>query len=225
MTHELKTPLATIRAVGESVASGRVTTAEMVREYAQLVVQESKRLTRIVDNSLAYSRITDVADAYHLEALDLPALVEEALHGFTSQSSAKDFEIEIDVPADLPQIHGDRTAMGLLLDNLIDNAARYSGESRWIGVRAWRTSRAVHVAIADHGVGIPRNEIRLVVRKFVRGRRAGSGGSGLGLAIVSRIVEAHGGTLDLQSTVGVGTTVAIALPISDVTDDEANSHR
>ena len=88
MTHELKTPLATIRAVGESVASGRVTTVDTVREYAQLVVQESKRLTRLVDNSLAYSRITDVADAYHFEALDFYALVDEALHGFASQPSA-----------------------------------------------------------------------------------------------------------------------------------------
>ena len=126
-----------------------------------------------------------------------------------------DFDIEIDVPTDLPQIHGDRTAMGLLLDNLIDNAVRYSGESRWLSVRAWRANRTVHIAITDRGIGIPRDEIRLVVRKFVPGRRAGSGGSGLGLAIVSRIVEAHRGSFTIESAVTVGTTVDVTLPISE----------
>src|SRR5262249_51205989 len=138
VTHELKTPLATIRAAGDSVASGRVANEDTVKEYAQLVVQESKRLARLVDNVLAYARITDVAEVYHFEPLDLHAVIDEALGGFTAQLSAHAFDLDVDVPADIPPVHADRSAMRLLFDNIIDNALRYSGSSHWLKIEADR---------------------------------------------------------------------------------------
>jgi signal transduction histidine kinase len=225
VTHELKTPLATIRAVGDSVASGRVTSNETLHDYAQLIVQESKRLTRLVDNLLAYSRITDVTEAYHFETIELQGLVDEALHKHRSQLVSSDFDVDVDVAVDVATVRADRTAMGLLLDNLIDNAIRYSGTSHWIGIRATQGAGIVRVAITDRGVGIPADELQHVVRRFFRGRRAGSGGSGLGLAIANRIVTDHGGILALDSEVGVGTTVTLTLPMADAHDGETHSRR
>jgi len=212
VTHELKTPLATIRAAGDSVASGRVSSPATQREYARLVVQESKRLARLVDNLLAYARVTDVTEAYRFEPLPLCELVDETLHGFAAQLDAKGFEVEVSVPPDLPPLNADRTAMQMLLDNIVDNAVRYSGDARWLAVRASGRNGRVFVAVSDRGVGIPAHELEHVVRRFFRGRRAGSGGSGLGLAIASRIISAHGGRLEIESVVGEGTTVRLTLP-------------
>jgi signal transduction histidine kinase len=225
VTHELKAPLATIRAVGDSVATGRVTDTETLKDYAQLVVQESKRLARLFDNLLAYSRITDVTEAYHFEALEIPELIEEALRGFRSQLSANGFDVTVDLPSQLPPVRADRTAMGLLLDNVIDNAVRYSGPSHWLSIGAEQTDGVVRIAIADRGIGIPPHELDHVVRKFFRGRRAGSGGSGLGLAIANRIVTDHGGSLTIDSAVGSGTTVSLILPISDDIDEDTHPRR
>jgi signal transduction histidine kinase len=106
--------------------------------------------------------------------------------------------------------------MSLVLDNLIDNALRYSAGRRWLGVRAWHSGAMVHVAIADRGQGIPADEIDAVQQRFVRGRHAPLGGSGLGLAIVSRLVKDQGGSLSLRSEVGRGTEVEVTLPAMDV---------
>ncbi|HEX5476072.1 MAG TPA: HAMP domain-containing sensor histidine kinase [Vicinamibacterales bacterium] len=226
VTHELKTPLATIRAAGDSVASGRVTGDRTVREYAMLVVQESKRLARLVDNLLAYARITDVTEAYRFEPLDLHELVDEALHGFAGQIQAKGFAVDVHLPLSLPSIEGDRTAIGMMLDNLIDNALRYSGAARRVTIRAAARDGAVELAIADEGIGIPSHELEHVTQRFFRGRRAGSGGSGLGLAIVNRIVEAHGGRLSIHSVVERGTTVTLTLAAASTGDaEEAHSRR
>jgi signal transduction histidine kinase len=224
VTHELKTPLATIRAAADTVASGRVSGDRTVREYALLVVQESKRLARLVDNLLAYARITDVTEAYRFEPLDLHELFDEALHGFAGQIHARHITIDVDLPLSLPAVMGDRTALVMMLDNLIDNALRYSSDSHRITVCATARGRMVEMSIADEGIGIPAHELEHVTQRFFRGRRAGSGGSGLGLAIVNRIVEAHGGRLSIQSAVDRGTTVTISLAAASTPDaEEAHS--
>jgi signal transduction histidine kinase len=121
----------------------------------------------------------------------------------------------VDIPADLPLLKGDRTALVLAFDNLLDNAMRYSGESRWIGIRARQVDGRVQIDFSDRGVGIPPTELPAVVRRFVRGTNAASHGSGLGLPIVSRIVKDHEGTLRIDSEPGVGTTVSLSLPLMD----------
>jgi signal transduction histidine kinase len=126
VTHELKTPIASIRAAGDTMARGRVSGPQALKEYAQLVVQESKRLARLVDNLLAYARITDVTEAYTFEPIDLRSLVDEVLDGFKATLTAGDFAVTVDVDANLPPVRADRTACSLLLDNLVDNAVRYS---------------------------------------------------------------------------------------------------
>jgi signal transduction histidine kinase len=219
VTHELKTPLATIRAVGDSVAAGRVTNDTTLREYAQLVVQESKRLSRLVDNVLAYSRITDVTEAYHFEPIDLSVAMDEVLESFAGPLATQRFDLQVEVSADLPLVRADRMAIQLLFDNVIDNAIRYSRSHRSLGIRCDRVDGSVAVKVSDRGIGIPSDELDHVVKKFFRGRRAGSGGSGLGLAIATRIVNDHGGGLTIDSSEGYGTTVIVTLPIVDQVDE------
>ena len=216
VTHELKTPLATIRGVGEALVSGRVSTTDKVHAYGEMLDQEAKRLTRLVDNLLAYSRVTDISDVYSFEPLSPADLIDDALHGFETQFARKGFDVHVDMPADLPAVRADRTAMSLVLDNLIDNALRYASSGRWLGVRVWHAGTLVHIAIADHGDGIAPDEIDRVVQRFVRGRQAPSGGSGLGLAIAKRLVNDHGGDLLVRSEVGKGTEVEVTLPAMDV---------
>lgn len=216
VTHELKTPIATIRAVGDAVASGRVRDVSRLKDYAQLVVQESKRLTRLFDNLLAYSRIADITEAYHFESLEVQSLIHEAVRGFAPQLAASDFHVKVDLPEGLARVRADRMAMILLLDNIIDNAIRYSAERHLLAIGAMQSNDRVDIVIADAGIGIDSDEIELVTRRFFRGRRAGSGGSGLGLAIVNHIVRDHGGTMCIQSVVDSGTTVTVSLPVGQV---------
>jgi signal transduction histidine kinase len=212
VTHELKTPLATIRAVGDTLVRGRLASPEAVGDYAKLLVQESKRLGRLVDNLLGYARITDVTEAYAFEPLGLAAVIGDVLQEFETPLSG--FEVRVDVPPDLPRARGDRTALVLLLENLVDNAIRYSTDRRFLAIRAQESGGALVIEIEDRGRGIPQDEMGQVTRKFFRGRQAGSGGSGLGLTIASRIARDHGGQLTLQSTPGVGTTLSVSLPLA-----------
>jgi signal transduction histidine kinase len=123
------------------------------------------------------------------------------------------FEVSIDVPADLPSVRADASALSLAIGNLLDNAIRYSEERRRVAVSARPAGRDIVLTVTDAGVGIPPDEVDRVTQKFFRGSAAVSGGSGLGLAITQRIVADHGGGLLIQSQVGVGTTVTLTLPI------------
>ena len=212
VTHELKTPLSTIRAVGETLVRGRVKTDGDLQRYAHLLVREERRLTRLVNNLLAYSRVTDVTEVYSFEPLPPAALVSEATQGFRRQLTDSEVRLETDVPADVPAVRADRTAIVLALDNLIDNAIRHSGDATTVCVRASSEADRVRFDVVDHGVGMPADDLPQVRRRFVRGRTARGPGNGLGLAIVNRIAADHGGSLEITSEVGRGTTATLIIP-------------
>jgi signal transduction histidine kinase len=226
VTHDLKTPIATIRAIGDTIVRGRVSDGAALRDYAQIVVQESKRLTRLVENLLAYSRVTDITEVYAFEPLALDALVDDVLQGFRGPIAEGGFDVQLDVSRDLPPVRADATAIRLALDNVVDNAIRYSGTARWLAVTGSSADGAlVSLRVADRGVGIASDEIAQVTRKFFRGRRSGTTGTGLGLAIANRIVTDHGGRMTIESRPGGGTTVEIAIPAMVQGDEEAHPHR
>lgn len=214
VTHELKTPIASIRALGDTISSGRVSTPGALRDYAALVVQEAKRLSRLVDNLLAYAKVTDIAAVYAFEAVDLGPLVQSALDNFGSQLRDAGFELDVDLPDDLPPVAADRAALELVFDNLIDNAIRYSTGTKALSITADRHDGLIAVRLADRGQGIAPDEIPHVTQKFVRGRQAVAGGSGLGLAIVKRVITDHHGSLSIKSELGRGTVVTVGLPVA-----------
>jgi signal transduction histidine kinase len=212
VTHELKTPVATIRAAADTLVAGRVSDGEGARRYAQLMVNESKHLTRLLDNLLAYARIADTTEVYTLRPIAVPLLVEHAVRNARPRLDAAGFVVTLDIAPDLPPIEADWTAVCLVLDNVLDNAIRYSKDTRSLTISATREHGSIRIQVADRGIGIPAGELAHVTRRFFRGRGAGTGGSGLGLAIVERIVKDHRGSLSIESAVGAGSTVTIDLP-------------
>ena len=212
VTHELKTPMSVIQSIGETMARGRLNEPEQQREYAQLLVQETHRLRHLIDNLLAYARVTEVADVYAFEAIRPEEVVEEALHGFRKLLRDRGIEVKVSVPQPLPPIRGDRTSILFALDNLIDNAMRH-GRATQIDLEARLNKGAVEFVVSDRGRGIPQDELSRVQQPFVRGAASGNG-SGLGLAIVRRIVAAHRGRFRLESNVDVGTTATLAIPVA-----------
>ena len=174
VTHELKTPLSTIRAVGETLVRGRVKTDQDLKRYAQLLVREERRLTRLVNNLLAYSRVTDVTEVYSFEALEPAALISEATQGFRRQLTDSDVRLEVEVPPEVPAVRADRTAVVLALDNLIDNAIRYSGEAATVSVRG--LGRGEPCALRRHRSGSGHTGRRFAAgQAAVRPRADGAG--------------------------------------------------
>lgn len=212
VTHALRTPVAVIRGIGETFIRGRVTTPDRIREYSQLLVQEGHRLTLLIDNMLAYARVTDAASVYAFSAQDPEEIINDVTRGFQRLLSEKSADLHVTVQPDLPAIRADRTSLVLALDNLVDNAIRYSGQDPKVTVDVTTQGGAVEFRVADQGVGIPAEDLQFVRRRFARGRSASGHGSGLGLAIASRIATDHGGRLDIESAVGRGTTVRLLVP-------------
>lgn len=211
VTHELKTPIATIKAAAETLARDRLT-GMSVQTCGRIVVMESDRLARLVENLLAYSRITDVADTYAFTAIDVAAVLNDIQEDFEARLDRHGFELEIRIATGTKPVRGDRFALRLLFGNLVDNAIKYSGHDRRLTLRASGTDTHVVVEVEDTGVGIDPAELPQVLKKFGRGKTAPHGGSGLGLAIASRIAEDHGGSLRIESTPGRGTLVSVTLP-------------
>jgi two-component system phosphate regulon sensor histidine kinase PhoR len=214
VTHELKTPVAAIRAAADTLVSYRVSSDDPPRKYAHMIVEQSQQLTRLLENMLAYARITDLTKAYSFTAVSVGELVDEVITHAQLRLERGKFDLSVHVPAGLPRVRADRTALYLAFENLIDNAIRYSRLRRSITVSAVAAGPSVRIEVADRGMGIPAAELPQVMQRFFRGSGAGPGGTGLGLAIVQRILLDHQGTVAIESEEGVGTTVSVTLPIA-----------
>ena len=210
VTHELKTPIASIRAAGETLNLCRFNDHASVADYSGIVVTEASRLSRLVENLLVHVRFSDITDFYTFKAVDLAVLFEEIVKEFRVQLA--DFVVDIDIPSDLPYAWGDELSLRLLFDNLIDNAIKYSGSSKWIGIAASVESNMVQVGISDRGIGLAADEVPPVTPTVGPSTHPRAGG--LGLAIVDRIVRDHGGTRSVLRHVGGGTTVSVSLQVA-----------
>jgi signal transduction histidine kinase len=215
VTHELKTPVATIRLVGDTLSNGRYTSPKTVQEYAGLLSVEASRLGNSIDNLLAYARYSSspATSATDLADVEPTELVEDALQAIRPVLANLEFDLVVDVPPDLPKICIDRSAMIRALDNIVDNAIKYSTTDKHLAVRGRATARNVTLTVHDRGTGIARKDLSRVFERFYRGGNVTVSGSGLGLPIAKRIVESHGGSIEVRSVVGSGTEVDVTLPI------------
>ena len=225
VSHELRTPLSSIRVFGEFMRRGRVEDPDKVREYGSYIETESRRLTQLINNILDFSRIESGHIAYNFEASDLEELLTGTLATLSVRLRDKGFEVSYDGPEDpLPEIRLDANAIDRAVANLLDNAVKYSNEDRRIGVELSRNGDGVAIAVSDHGIGIPRDELERIFERF---HRVGTGlvhdvkGSGLGLTLVRHIAEAHGGRVTVESEPGRGSTFTIHLPV-DGLDEETS---
>ena len=217
VSHELRTPLASIRVFAELLRLGRVQAPEKVQEYGEYIEAESRRLSRLIDNILDFARIESGRKEYRFAETDLCEVVASTLHTFEAHLRHGGFRITAEgMDVALPPVSIDPDAIAQALHNLLDNAVKYSGNSKEIVVRLGRDGDAAVVAVRDQGIGIPRGEQEKIFDRF---HRVGTSlvhevkGSGLGLSIVQHIVKVHGGRVVLESEPGKGSTFSIVLPL------------
>lgn len=221
VSHEFKSPLTSIRQLAEMLQSGRVASEERRQRYYDVLVEQSARLSSLVTNVLDLARIEEGGKESRLEALELGPLLGEAVENAQHRVGHEGFRLTVHIPGPLPPVRGNRDALGQAVSNLLDNAIRYSGEARDVRVVASADGEQVTVAVQDSGVGIPEEDRGKVFDRFYRGSHdvtRSVRGSGLGLTLVREIVEAHGGSVELSSQVGEGSTFTITLPATKEPD-------
>jgi signal transduction histidine kinase len=183
-----------------------------VTDYGRLIGVEGQHLTRLIDNVLCYARINDTSSAYDFEPMDIAEVVQESIDRFRPKLNNLGFDVQVQLPADPALVNADHLMMVHVFENLIDNAIKHAAASKWLGVTVRQEARVVRIEVADHGDGIPSNERSRVFDKFYRRKGTRPRGAGLGLAIVRRIVEDHGGAVDVSSIPGQGTSFEVVLP-------------
>ncbi len=226
VSHELRTPLASIRVFGELLRLGRVENPDKVREYGEYIETESRRLTQLINNILDFASIESDRKSYHFERACVEEVVAQTLKTFEVRLRQSGFHIAYQAPdAALPPLLLDPGALAQSLSNLLDNAVKYSNGGREIAVSLRREGGWIVIAVQDHGIGIPGDEVGKIFDRF---HRVSTGlvhdvkGSGLGLSIVRHIVEAHRGRVTVESRIGEGSTFSIHLPIDPLgTEQEA----
>jgi signal transduction histidine kinase len=215
VSHELRTPLAVIRSAGENLADGVVSDASQVRRYGTLVREEGQRLTDLVEQVLAYAGIQSphaAAARRPCAPADIVALGIAQSRDAIDRSGAR---VETDMPADLPRVLADPSALGRAVANLVTNAIKYGGNANWVGVGARVQGREVALTVSDRGAGIAPSDLPHIFDPFYRAApvvAAQIHGTGLGLTVVQGIARAHGGRVTVTSAPGEGSAFTIHLP-------------
>jgi signal transduction histidine kinase len=216
VSHELKTPLTAIRMFAETMRLGRSKNPKAHAEYLDTIVNESQRLTRLLNNVLDFSKIEQGKRIYHPEQSSLYEIIQSAARAMEYPLSQQGFSLEVKTENRLPDVNVDKDAIEQALLNLLHNAMKYSGESRDIVLRLQKKDGHAVIQVVDRGIGIDPQEQRRIFDKFYRVPSPENErivGTGLGLALVSHIVEAHSGRLELDSTLGKGSVFSIYLPL------------
>ncbi len=224
VTHELKTPLAMIRMASETLELGRVRNAEDTQRFLGVIGRECRRLTIMINNVLDFAKIEEGRREFLFAPADLGALVRDTVELFEPQFEQGGFRVSVDVAPDLPSAQVDAQAITQCLINLVDNAVKYSGARKEIGLRAWTEGDGwARIAVTDRGIGVAPKDAERIFEKFTRAETGlvhNVKGSGLGLALVRHIARAHGGDVTLTSTPDQGSTFTLVLPLVQETRRE-----
>jgi len=214
VSHEFRTPLASMRQLSELLAEGRVPLETRRQQYYESMAAESRRLQRLVENLLEFGQLEAGPRPYRIEPVDARALMESAVADFRSQLGRSDCRIEVSGGQADAAVLADRTAMTLVFHNLLDNAVKYSG-GRSIRLCCESEGDRIAFSVSDEGPGISAEDQRRIFQKFVRGASAAATnvkGTGLGLAMVKLIVSGHGGEVRVSSQPDAGSTFTVVLP-------------
>jgi signal transduction histidine kinase len=220
VSHELKTPLTSIRMFSELLAEDRVSEPDKRRSYLQIIAAEASRLTRLINNVLDFSRIERGEKKYQFQPFDLTALVRETVGTYRPHLESLGFKITTEFPDTEIAVNGDRDALSQVLVNLLSNAEKYSGDVRDISVELKLSSDvepAAEVRVLDRGTGVPKGCEEKIFEQFYRAHdslSSGIQGSGLGLTLARRIARAHGGEISYVPRESGGSCFILRLPLS-----------
>ena len=231
VSHELKTPLALVRMFGEMLQSGRVASEAKQKEYLEIIVRESERLSGLIENVLDFARVERGREAYEFARGDVGEAVAKAVAVYRYRAEREGVNLTMEVEGNLPAARIDERAIQLVVINLVDNALKYAPDGETIAIKTAREGEVISVRVTDQGSGVPPEERERIFERFVRGSRppvsdgAAGGiaggtvaprapvrGSGIGLALVKHIAESHGGKAWVEGEVGAGSTFVVTIP-------------
>jgi len=217
VSHELKTPLASMRVLVDTLLEGNVRDEAQTREYLRLTAKENERLSRMIDNFLTFSRMERNKVAFTMADARPAAIAQDAVESVKTKFTAQNCQLAVDLAEPLPEIQADHDAMVTILVNLLDNACKYTTEDKRIAMKVFPDHGFVCFAVSDNGIGLARRHIRRIFDRFYQvdsslARKAE--GCGLGLSIVKFIVDAHKGKIAVESRPGKGSTFTVRVPVS-----------
>jgi two-component system phosphate regulon sensor histidine kinase PhoR len=217
VSHELKTPITSIKGFVEALIEGHAIDPDQIQRYLGIVAKHADRLNAIIDDLLQLSRIEEAADTRQIgfEEGPLRPILEAAIEMSGMKAAQKEIPVTLACDESI-QVKANPALLEQAVVNLIDNAVKYSPPASPVEVEVQRSPGRVSIAVLDRGCGIAQEYLpRLFERFYVvdKGRSRNLGGTGLGLAIVKHIVQVHGGSVEVRSEVGKGSTFTIKLPL------------
>ena len=215
VSHELKAPLASIRAYAETLVDGEASGPEEAREFLHVILAETQRLSRLIEKILNLSRLESGLIPPKKTDLAVTELLRDVSEVVSPQAGEKSIRLEADLAPVFFRVHGDHDMLYQAILNVVSNAVKYTPQEGRVAISTYLTDGSVVVEVADTGVGIPPEELDRVFEKFYRSSRAaqGASGTGLGLPLVKHIVETiHGGRVTVESEVGKGSVFRLYLP-------------
>ncbi|MFC1766405.1 ATP-binding protein [Planctomycetota bacterium] len=216
VSHEFKSPLTSIRQLAEMLQAGRVPAEERRQQYYNVLLEQSERLSLLIDNILDFAQMEEGKRAFVFDRVDMGSLLEEVVASIQQRVQHEGFTIKAQLDTPLPCLQADRAAISQAVTNLIDNAVKYSTVAKEVTIRAYTDDRHLMIAVQDFGIGIRPEEMDRVFERFYRGGDELTRtvkGSGLGLTLVKQIVEAHHGSVQVESEPGHGSTFSVKLPL------------
>jgi signal transduction histidine kinase len=218
VSHELRTPVAVICSAADNLAEGFVGARDQVKEYGSLIRNEGRRLAGMIEQILHFAAGQSRRATYDLKPVAVSDAIDASFADISALPEAAGFTMEREIEPDLPPVEADAAALTRCLENLVLNALKYGGESRWVRVRAWRATgdaARVRISVEDRGEGIDPADLPHIFEPFYRGKAAQAAqihGTGLGLSLARDIAEGMGGRLEAASEVGRGSTFTLELP-------------
>jgi signal transduction histidine kinase len=219
VSHELRTPLTAIYAAGENLADGVVEKKSRLQNYGSIITAQARQLINLVDQILTFASTRRGENHYEMQPLEVARVIALALQNTQATIRAAGFAVEVDIAPDLPPVNGDQNALASCIQNLLANAVKYGGKSRWVRISAQlakgNKSREIEIRVEDHGIGIAPSELTDIFKPFYRSSQVKAAqihGTGLGLSVTKEMTEAMGGRISAKSSLGAGTTFSLRLP-------------
>jgi len=216
ISHELKTPLTLIRLYGETLQRKENLTSTEKKECYEIITKESERLSHLINNVLDFSRIEMGRKEFDLKKGRLQDVITDTLESYRYHLEKKGFVIQSDIASDLPEINFDGEAIASVLINLLSNAMKFSPKQKEVTVKLFMDNGNVILQVSDLGIGISQKEIPKIFERFYQSENHDASeakGSGLGLTLVKHIIEAHGGTIDVESEIDKGSRFIVRIPL------------
>ncbi len=219
VTHELRTPLTNISAYAETLSSGVFDDPQLITECYNVITKETRRLGRLIEDILSVAQLDSGGMRYEISRVDLRTLVSESVRDYRGLADESQVDVQVSVPSKLPEYHGDRDKLSIVLNNLLGNALKYTPKGGMVHVGCQGTEKEILISVKDTGIGIGPEDHDRIFEKFQRGSSAEIDeiqGTGIGLTTAREIARGHGGEIEVISAPGEGSTFIVHLPLNHI---------